>query len=99
MAITIEETVSTTQLGLLQKMKIKLFGKAKVGIVKEDGWSSDMHLYAFNCRHHGIVYAVPTGFSYNLVCPICLEEVSNDYAELSDLLTITDVEMIESQQH
>lgn len=66
------------RLTLVQKVKLSLFGAAKIGKFKENPeWIGELSFYAFRCNKHGIVINYKHGFHESLTCPKCLSH--SDY--------------------
>jgi hypothetical protein len=60
------------ELGLIQRIKLRLFGRVNVGDRMEEGWISSLPFFAFRCKTHGLQFGYLTGFAKLLICPECL---------------------------
>ena len=58
----------------LQRIEIKLLGKAFMGYRARDGWRQPLPFYAFRCPVHGYVEDYPHGYAERLDCPLCSRE-------------------------
>jgi len=89
------------KLKLSQKIFLKIFGRCKIGSVKEEGWKDKIPLFAFYCNKHGIMSSLPLGSNNMLICSSCLEErkISEELAELEIQQIIDDEGLIHSQQN
>ena len=55
----------------LQRLEIRLTGRAFVGYRARDGWRQPLQFYAFRCPVHGYVEDYPHGYAGRLECPLC----------------------------
>jgi len=55
-----------------EKLKLKIFGYVKIGIIQKEGWSKPSNLYAFKCPVHGLVSNTAHGYYEKVNCPECL---------------------------
>ena len=90
---------SPPTLGIINNIRLKIFGTCKVGVTKEEGWKGELPLYAFKCQTHGLVYTTPQGHHHRLICPECIEQKKVRMLEEQDLYQLVDdFELVESQQ-
>jgi len=61
-------------INLLKKIKIKLFGYARLGNYKLEGWKNPLPFYAFKCEKHGLQITYTTGWEKKLICNKCILE-------------------------
>ena len=61
-------------LSSFQRLKIRLYGQARIGYAKKTGWKEQIPLFAFNCETHGVVINTPQGHMQRLLCPRCFDE-------------------------
>ena len=75
----------------LQRLEIRLLGKAFLGYRARDGWRQSRPFYAFRCPVHGYVEDYPHGYAERLDCPLCTREelagirVAEDEATLAEM--------------
>ncbi len=62
------------QLSLLQRIELRITGKAYIGQDQKQGWNGALPFYAFECPTHGLVTNYPMGYDKRLECPKCLDE-------------------------
>jgi len=62
------------RLSLLQRIELKITGKAYIGEDQKPGWYGSLPFYAFECPTHGLVTNYPMGYEKRLECPKCLDE-------------------------
>ena len=62
------------ELSLIQKLRLRLFGRVLVGWRSRRLWRAELPFYAFRCPIHGIVEDYPQGYDGRLDCPLCLGE-------------------------
>ena len=62
------------ELSLIQKLRLRLFGRVLVGWRNRRLWRAELPFYAFRCPIHGIVEDYPHGYHGRLDCPLCLGE-------------------------
>jgi hypothetical protein len=55
----------------LQRLEIRLLGRAFVGYRERGGWRQPLPFYAFRCPVHGYVEDYPHGHAGRLECPMC----------------------------
>ena len=78
----------------LQRLEIRLLGKAFMGYRARDGWRQPLPFYAFRCPVHGLVEDYPHGYTERLDCPLCSREelaairVAEDEAILAEISTV-----------
>ena len=69
------------KLKLLERLKLGLSGQLYVGDQMKEGWKESLPFYLFKCPIHGLVKSYPKGHSKRLECPLCQEELLENYAE------------------
>jgi hypothetical protein len=75
----------------MQRLEIRLLGKAFVGYRARDGWRQSLPFYAFRCPVHGLVEDYPHGYAERLDCPLCSRKelaairVAEDEAILAEM--------------
>ena len=78
----------------LQRLEIRLLGKAFLGYRARDGWRQPLPFYAFRCPVHGLVEDYPHGYAKRLDCPLCSREelasirVAEDEAMLAEISAV-----------
>jgi hypothetical protein len=65
---------SESNLSLLKRLQLRLFGYAYVDHRRRPGWRGSLPFYAFKCDVHGLVEDYPHGYKKRLDCPLCLRE-------------------------
>ncbi len=63
----------TSGLSLSQRIKLRLNGKVYVGDHREEGWKTNLPVFAFRCRKHGLQLGYPSGYAQLLLCPECIK--------------------------
>ena len=58
-------------LGIIQRLQLRLTGTVCVGNRMKLGWKEPIPHYAFRCPIHGIVVNYPHGYRQRLECPKC----------------------------
>lgn len=61
-------------LSLGDRLKLRLFGKVKIGYRKLEGWPDELPFYMARCRAHGFYETYPSGYDGILICPDCFNE-------------------------
>lgn len=72
-----EPRSSLFKLSLKDSISFKLLGYIKIGYLNR-GVQGRQDVYIFKCKTHGLRIATPSGWSNELVCSACLEELKKD---------------------
>lgn len=65
-----------TELTIIQRIKLSIFGITPTEKRKRPGWSGELLFYAFYCPVHGLVEDYPHGFEEIIKCPICAKKLA-----------------------
>jgi hypothetical protein len=61
-------------LGLLARLKLRVFRYVHIRDEQREGWSEALPIYLFRCPVHGLVESPAHGYEGRLDCPQCLRE-------------------------
>ncbi|OGD44398.1 hypothetical protein A3K69_00540 [Candidatus Bathyarchaeota archaeon RBG_16_57_9] len=67
------------RIGLIGRLKLVLNGYVYLGDRAEPDWKRPLPFYLFKCPVHGYVEGYPRGYEDTLVCPMCIEEIEEEW--------------------
>ena len=71
-----------SRLNLIERLRIQLGGCICKGKKKVKGWKDPLPFYVFKCPVHGYVTSYTMGHNKLLVCPLCIENIRKEKANL-----------------
>ena len=76
---TLDDTLSSSlqniELTLLQKFRLRLFGKSFIKNIRLNNWTDALPIYAFRCPMHGLQISYPMGWEKKLICEECISHL------------------------
>lgn len=62
------------KIGLINRLRIRIFGWVYIEHRRKEWWSGGLPYYMARCKKHGFFEDTPHGYADYLMCPECLKD-------------------------